>query len=236
MPGTHVHLPDQADYQSFATQSNFPTVGESNYLYLDESTGKLFRWTGTLYVEVAATEQKFYGKLTQAQINLLTGMTAGDTVYNTTEGRNEVYHGVFGWVTTSQRSITVESNTIAALSTGSNFYFGNMPITASTTLANREFLSPYTGKVTGAFIRSFANSVSGNRDISVFVVVDGVDYLVATVSSSNANREFVNTALGTTGVPVTRNVSKIALKAIAVNLTGTQDSTNILFGGTLIVQ
>lgn len=173
--------------------------------------------------------------LTTAEKNALTP-EVGMVVFDSTLGRYERYDATFGWVTMAQRTIHVECNTIATLSTGSNFYFANFPLTASTTRANREFLSPYTGKITGAFIRSFANSVAGNRGISVYLVIDGTDYLVATVtgSTSTANREFINEAINTTGVSVIKNVTKIAMKVVATG--GTTDSTNILFGGTLIVQ
>ena len=43
------------DVLEFATQSLFPTIGASGKIYIDASSSKTFRWTGSIYVEIVAS-------------------------------------------------------------------------------------------------------------------------------------------------------------------------------------
>lgn len=45
------------DVMEFATQSVFPTSGETGKLYVDLSNNKLFRWTGTTYVNISGSTE-----------------------------------------------------------------------------------------------------------------------------------------------------------------------------------
>lgn len=157
----------------------------------------------------------------------------GTLTYNNSTGRVEVTDAIFGQVSPTPILILVQSTGVT-LSAGSNWYFGNTPTFPTTVIANREFKSPYNGKITGASIRSHAVSVAGDRTITVSIRINNTtDYLVQAVTSSSANREFINFALNTSGIPI-KTSDNIAIKVVASG--GTTDSTNILFGGYLIVQ
>jgi len=43
------------DVLEFATLSGFPGTGESGKIYIDLSTNKTYRWSGTVYVEISAS-------------------------------------------------------------------------------------------------------------------------------------------------------------------------------------
>ena len=43
------------DVLEFATLSGFPGTGESSKIYIDLSTNKTYRWSGTVYVEISAS-------------------------------------------------------------------------------------------------------------------------------------------------------------------------------------
>ena len=42
------------DVLEYANKSNFPTTGESGKIYVETSTSKAYRWSGSTYVEIAA--------------------------------------------------------------------------------------------------------------------------------------------------------------------------------------
>jgi len=171
-------------------------------------------------------------RLTRVQRDAISSPANYLTIVNTDTHRVEMYHPTFGWVGTSEKSVMVQANTLSTLSVGTVFYFGNMPVTPSS--ANREFKSPFNGKITGASIRCHAVSVAGDRTINLYIRINNTtDYLIQTVSSSSANREFINFALNTTGIPITTS-DTIVIKAVASG--GTTSSTNVLFGGTIIIQ
>lgn len=222
-------------YGVYTRSSAGTSIFSQGKVYLESNGVNLGPVENSALVEMNSTTQgALLPRLTTTERDAIPSPAVGLEIYNRTLGRKEVYNATFGWVGMAERTIHVEANTLASLSTGSNFYFGNMPVTSSTTIANRQFKSPYNGKITGASIRSHAVSVAGDRTITVSIRInDTTDYLVQAVTSTSANREFINFALNTNGIPITTS-DNIAIKVVASG--GTTDSTNILFGGTLIVQ
>ena len=59
------------DVLEYSTQANFPTTGESGKLYVALDTGRVYRWSGSSYIEVAASEV--------LSVNGLTGNVTLDT-------------------------------------------------------------------------------------------------------------------------------------------------------------
>lgn len=48
------YLPSYVDdVLEFATQASFPTTGETGKIYVDIATGKIYRWSGSAYVEIS---------------------------------------------------------------------------------------------------------------------------------------------------------------------------------------
>lgn len=43
------------DVLEYNTRANFPTTGESGKVYVDKSTNKTYRWSGSIYVEISAS-------------------------------------------------------------------------------------------------------------------------------------------------------------------------------------
>jgi len=41
------------DVLEYAAQANFPATGETGKIYVDKATGKIFRWSGTVYIEIS---------------------------------------------------------------------------------------------------------------------------------------------------------------------------------------
>lgn len=43
------------DVLEYTNKSSFPTTGETGKIYVDTSTNKTYRWSGTAYVEISAS-------------------------------------------------------------------------------------------------------------------------------------------------------------------------------------
>lgn len=48
-----------SDLRSYATLADFPIMGDSGYTYLDQSTGKTYRWQGAAYIEILASTMSY---------------------------------------------------------------------------------------------------------------------------------------------------------------------------------
>ena len=59
----------------YANLAAFPATGAISYMYLDLSNGKVYRWSGTVYVEMSPSE-----------VNSVNGMTGVVTIGNATTG------------------------------------------------------------------------------------------------------------------------------------------------------
>ena len=48
------YLPSYVDdVEEYEDQEHFPSTGESNKIYIDLTTNKIYRWSGTTYVEIS---------------------------------------------------------------------------------------------------------------------------------------------------------------------------------------
>lgn len=168
-------------------------------------------------------------RMTTAERNAISTPLTGLTVYDASLSTYEVYNGSY-WGASPQ-SINIVSASAAALTSGSNFFFGNTATSPTGTSLNRLFKSPVTGTIRKAFIRSIA-TVAGDRSINVYIRINNItDYLVATVNTALVNREFINLSLN---IPIVENVDTIVCYAVASG--GTTDTTGVFFAGQLIVQ
>lgn len=43
------------DVLEYTNKSSFPTTGETGKIYVDTTTNKTYRWSGTTYVEISAS-------------------------------------------------------------------------------------------------------------------------------------------------------------------------------------
>lgn len=167
--------------------------------------------------------------LTSSQKNGIVTPATGLFLFDSDLARPEHYNGSY-WAG-SPRVVALNSGS-ANLTVGSNYFFGNLALFPTTTEANRKFLAPCSGVVREVYIRSIAATVAGDRSISIYARINGAtDYLVATVNTAVANREFVNTAMN---IPLTKNVDTISFYAVASG--GTADSTGVYFAGYFIVE
>lgn len=90
------------DVLEFDTKSAFPNTGESGKIYVDKSTNKTYRWSGSAYVEISAS--------------LALGETsstayAGDKGKTTTDNVNKILNGTTV-VPKAQDSATVNGKTV----------------------------------------------------------------------------------------------------------------------------
>ncbi len=152
-------------------------------------------------------------------------------INNTILQRHEFKHPIFGWVGMSENSVTIQSLS-STLGVGT-FYAGCIPTKITATLAERSFTSPYNGKITKVHLRT-VYLTAGDRSISVYIRVnDMTDYLVQTITNISANREFINLAMNTTGIPITTS-DTIVVKIVSSG--GTLDATGFISGGTITIQ
>ncbi len=169
-------------------------------------------------------------RVTTAQKNAIVLPANGLIVYDTNLNDYQVFNGSY-WKSMSPTLISLTSGA-ANLTAGSNYYFGNIAIFPTTTEANRKFLAPVTKTIRKAFIRLFASTIAGDRSISIYVRINSsTDYLIATVNTSVANREFVNQSLN---IPIVENVDTISCYAVASG--GTTNSTGVYLGGYFICE
>lgn len=217
-----------------AGYENLNTASAANYEVLPTLVGSTGAPDSSAILEARSTNKGVLGtRMTEAQMNAIASPAVGLEVFNTTRSAKMVYHAVFGWVGVSEKSLSIQAG-VFTLSPGSNWYFGNIPTNPQTVIANRQFKSPYDGKITKANIRLFSTGSAGDRSISVYIRIDNTtDYLVATINDTNPNREFINSALNTNGIPVTTS-SDIVCKVVASG--GTTNATNVVIGGYLTIQ
>lgn len=74
------------DVLEYPTTSSFPLTGEGGKIYLDMSTSKIYRWSGSSYVDISAgggTSDAAY-KLAVARTIALSGAVSGSTVFDGT--------------------------------------------------------------------------------------------------------------------------------------------------------
>lgn len=58
----NINIPSQfLDYNNLAA---FPATGSAKILYVAKDTNKLYRWSGTAYVEVSASQASSWGSIT----------------------------------------------------------------------------------------------------------------------------------------------------------------------------
>lgn len=181
-------------------------------------------------LELASTNKGSlpFPRMNTTQKNAIASPATGLHVFDTTNNRPEYFNG--SYFQGDQRLISVFSGSNSYASGVSRFFF-NLINAPSTTEATNVIKSPISGIIRKAFIRSFASGIAGDRTLSVYIRVDSVDYLVQTITSTGAHREFINTALN---IPIVENVSNIVCYAVASG--GTADSTNVFFGGSIVVE
>ena len=181
-----------------------------------------------VFEAASTTKGALMPRMTTTERDAIPSPATGLEIFNTTTNRKEFYNGTY-WAASPQ-IINILSGS-ANLTTGSNHFFGNMAISTTTTAASRQFISPVSGVIRKAFIRSFASTIVGDRSINVYVRVNSTDYLIATVNTSLANREFTSTSLN---IPIVANTDTVVCYAVASG--GTTDSTGVYFGGQIIVE
>jgi hypothetical protein len=214
----------------FGSHSSNTLAGHFDGGLFVENYGAAGSKDGSALVHMSSNSKGFLQPvLTTAQKSGISTPATGLSVFDSDFARPEYYNGSY-WAG-DDKTISLASGS-ANLTVGSNYFFGNLVIFPTTTEANRKFLSPYTGVIREVYIRSFAATVAGDRSISIYARINGAtDYLVATVNSSSANREFVNTGLN---IPITKNSDTISFYAVASG--GTADSTGVYFSGYAVVR
>lgn len=83
----------------YASKSSFPTTGDTEVIYVDEATNKIYRWDGSTYTEIAASSGSGTGGDGNANIYvfnataiLASGNDTGDTL--TVDQYNELWQAV----------------------------------------------------------------------------------------------------------------------------------------------
>jgi len=137
-----------------------------------------------------------YGALTNAQINALTGMSAGDTVFNTTSQMLEIYSGNL-WV--DERSVEFK------LKEGVTCQYGNTMMTNATAgeveLANEANQERFCGVIvkgpTGGFV-SVAHAGRVEVIAGATIVAGEFAELYSTAGKINDNTSAVSDCIGMT--------------------------------------
>lgn len=137
-------------------------------------------------------------RVTTTQKNAIPSPATGLEVFDTNRGRKEFWDGT-NWRGLATRFINIFHGGGWNPTANSTVAFGAMPIApqaATGVWAAFEITLRGAGVIRGCVFNSWASSVAGgNNAWSLFIRCDGVDYLVATVSSTNAIRVFSNSAM-----------------------------------------
>jgi len=137
-------------------------------------------------------------RLTDAEMIAISGPTAGAMVFNTTDSSHYNYAGpTVGWVKVGGGNIMSVFAGQNNPADGLTYFSGSSPFSPTTTSAMRKTFVRWKGVITLAEISTNSSGVAGSNEAwSFYVRVNNTtDYLIATVVSSSAERNFTNTNL-----------------------------------------
>lgn len=183
-------------------------------------------------IQIADTGRTILENLTTAQRNAIVSPAIGRTIWNITTARIEVYNGTF-WQGAATRFLQILFSQWNPTS-GQTVAFGSSPQTpqlATLSPAPFEIIMRGNGVIRGCDFTTFTAGVAGtNQAWSLYVRHQGIDYLVATVSSTSTVKVFSNTSLN---IPY---VAGDIVRMIFINPTWVTPPTQVGGGGFLTIQ
>lgn len=102
--GSNPLLPNR----EYANLASFPTTGETGYTYVDTSNNKIYRWTGSTYIEMSSASAGS-GTVTSVSVTTANGVSGSVTTATTTPA-----------ITLTLGAITPTSVAASSTVTGSN--------------------------------------------------------------------------------------------------------------------
>ena len=173
-----------------------------------------------------------YGSKTTSEISSLVGMVAGDTVWNSTRLRTEVYNGTY-WAGERQDVYLLHGSVTMIVS--QTIAFGVLPVAPiQASIAGNPYRWVCRGAkiIRGAEFNCYAGGTAGsNQAWSLYIRVNGTtDYLVATISSVGPERIFSNQSLN---IPL---VDGDHVRMVFVNPAWVTPPTGVATGGYLRIE
>lgn len=180
-------------------------------------------------IEINSTTQGFLTpRMTTTQRDAISTPATGLEIYNTTNGRKEIYNGSY-WAGDA-RSIFVQS-TSSSPSSGGTAYFGRLPKGLVTTAGISKVYIRKSGVIRIADLYSYSGTAGSNEAWSAYIRLNNTtDYLIATISSATNERVFNNSSMN---IPV---VAGDYFEIKLVNPTWGTSPLTTVFGGNIIIE
>lgn len=119
------NIPSQV--RPYATFSEFPLTGAVKTIYIDEEFNKMYRWTGSAYVELSETEATTWGSITGDITSQNDLQLALDAKFDVPIGNTTQYLDGAGTPTTFPTMLSADKMvTIGRNATGSTLYKGTI--------------------------------------------------------------------------------------------------------------
>jgi len=119
-------MPTISGVSEHSSKSSFPSTGNTNVIYIDASTGKIYRWNNSAYVELSAQEEvptmtelevrRMFRTLVDITVNITNGTYAGDAQVYTKEAAQVMVTPAFEYklpdtITLTNATFTYDSTT-----------------------------------------------------------------------------------------------------------------------------
>jgi hypothetical protein len=144
------------DVLEYADLAAFPATGSSGIIYVAIDTKKVYRWSGSAYVEISPSEVN--------SVNGLTGVVTL-TTSNVAEGTNLYY-------TTARFDTALATKSTSNLSEGTNLYFTDAR--AKTAAVVNSMVGTQTDQAPSvSAVKSYIASQSANVEVETFTLTAG---------------------------------------------------------------
>lgn len=204
------------DVLEFADLASFPGTGETGKIYVALDTNKTYRWSGSVYVEISASEVD--------SVNGATGVVVLDSD-DISEGVSNLYY------TEARFDSSLSGKSTTDLSEGTNLYFTEKRVQdtildeyvvgANTAIANTDAIDEAFGKVQGQINALASASTSAENEVLTLNATD----------ISNGYKELSN--LATTVLSVTPVGGLKQEPTVDYTLSAPVTNTRITFAGDL---
>lgn len=150
------------DVLEYDTKANFPTTGEAGKIYVDKTTNKTWRWSGTAYVEISASLA-----LGETSSTAFRG-DHGKIAYDHAQSKGSAFaSGLYKITTNAQGHVTaaiaVAKSDITALGIPGNNTTYSKATTNTDGLMSKEHFSKLEGIAAGAQVNTITG-VKGNAE------------------------------------------------------------------------
>lgn len=171
------------DVLEYTALANFPTTGESGKIYIDQTTNKTYRWSGSAYVEISAS--------------LALGETAS-TAYRGDRGATAYTHSQNGDV-----HVTAAQKT--AWDAKSNFSGSYNDLTNKPTIPSAYTHPSYTAKSSGLY----KVTVDATGHVSAATAVTKADITALGIPASDTNTTYSAATISAAGLMSASDKSKL---------------------------